>query len=246
MKVTICDERRQLGREAASEGAYWIKEAIKNNGEANVVFVTGKSQVMTLFYLTLEDISWDKVNVFHLDEFVSIPKDSLASSYSFLNEYFLSKIGKVKSYTPIDSDEAKVEETIKALNDTMKEHPLDVAFICIGENGHLAFNDPPADFTTDEAYKVVVLDTKCRMQQVGEGWFETIDDVPEKAISMMPKEIMKAEHIVTVAPHSVKAKAIYDTITHSVSPDVPATLLKTHPDWNLFIDDDSAAMLFGK
>ena len=97
MKVTICDERRQLGREAASEGAYWIREAIKNNGEANVVFVTGKSQVMTLFYLTLEDISWDKVNVFHLDEFVSIPKDSLASSYSFLNEYFLSKIGKVKS-----------------------------------------------------------------------------------------------------------------------------------------------------
>lgn len=120
-----------------------------------------------------------------------------------------------------------------------------VGIIDIGENGHIAFNDPPADFETDEAYKVVTLDQKCRAQQVGEGWFKSIEDVPTQAISMTPKEIMKAKHIVTVAPHSVKADAIYKTITTPISPMVPATLLKTNPDWHLFIDDASASKLFG-
>lgn len=120
-----------------------------------------------------------------------------------------------------------------------------VGIIGIGENGHIAFNDSPADFETDEAYKVVTLDQKCRAQQVGEGWFKSIEDVPTQAISMTPKEIMKAKHIVTVAPHSVKADAIYKTITTPISPMVPATLLKTHPDWHLFIDDASASKLFG-
>lgn len=182
MKVTICDERRELGLQAAKEGAQYINLAISEKGEANVVFVTGKSQVMTLSYLTQETIDWKHVNVYHLDEFISIKKTSIASSYSFLNEYLLSRVGEVKSYHPIDSDEANVEETIKTLNQELKTHPLDVAFICIGENGHLAFNDPPADFDTTDPYILVDLERRSRKQQVSEGWFRTLDEVPEKAI----------------------------------------------------------------
>lgn len=245
MKVTICDERRQLGREAASEGAYWIREAIKTNGEANVVFVTGKSQVMTLFYLTLEDISWDKVNVFHLDEFVSIPKDSLASSYSFLNEYFLSKIGKVKSYTPIDSDEAKVEDTIKALNDTMREHPLDVAFICIGENGHLAFNDPPADFDTKDPYILVELEKRSRKQQVSEGWFSNLDEVPVKAITMSISQILTSKHIIVSCPDQRKAKAVAACLFEDISPLTPSSVLRNAASCSLYLDRLSSCLVYG-
>ena len=122
---------------------------------------------------------------------------------------------------------------------------IDVGVIGIGENGHIAFNDPPADFTTDVAYKVVNLDKRCRLQQVGEGWFKGIDDVPTQAITMCPNQIMSCKHIVTCVPHAVKAEAIFNTITQAVTPEIPATLLKTHPDWNLFVDNASAAKLLG-
>ena len=148
MRVTICDSKKELGRLAAAEGASYIKAAIEENGEANVVFVTGKSQVDTLLNLAKADIDWSCVNVFHLDEFIGLKKDSISSSRYFLQEFFLSHISAVKSYTPIDSDESRLEKTVGKLNALMASHRLDVAFICIGENGHLAFNDPPADFDT--------------------------------------------------------------------------------------------------
>ena len=122
---------------------------------------------------------------------------------------------------------------------------MDVGVIGIGENGHIAFNDPPADFDTDEAYKVVTLDERCKRQQVGEGWFADMDQVPKQAITMSVKQIMACRHIVSAVPHSVKAEAVYNTITRNVSPEIPAAVLKTHPDWRLFIDDASAAKLFG-
>ena len=184
MRVTICDSRKELGRLAAREGASDINKAIEERGEANVVFVTGKSQVETLLNLAKAPVDWSKVNVFHLDEFIGLKKTSVSSSRFFLNEFFLKHISKVKNYYPIDSSEAKLDETVRALNALMKDHALDVAFICIGENGHLAFNDPPADFDTKDPYIVVDLEKRSRRQQVSEGWFGTLDEVPVKAITM--------------------------------------------------------------
>lgn len=244
IKITVSESAEENGRRAAKKIAELIRAAIESKGRARIVVSTGSSQFEMFSALIKEEIDWTRVIMFHLDEYVGLPESHIASFRKYLKERFVSLVPIKEAH--FVNGEGDIDKNIKELTIDLRKEPIDVGIIGIGENGHIAFNDPPADFTTDEAYKVVVLDTKCRMQQVGEGWFETIDDVPEKAISMMPKEIMKAEHIVTVAPHSVKAKAIYDTITHSVSPDVPATLLKTHPDWNLFIDDDSAAMLFGK
>lgn len=242
IKITVSDTPEKNGERAAKKIAELIRDAIEKKGKARIVVSTGSSQFEMFNALIKEDVDWTKVTMFHLDEYVDLPETHIASFRKYLKERFVSLVPMKEAF--FVNGEGDIEKNIEELTKELRKEPIDVGIIGIGENGHIAFNDPPADFMTEEAYKVVVLDTKCRMQQVGEGWFPTFEDVPEKAISMMPKEIMKAEHIVTVAPHKVKAKAIYDTITNSVTPMVPATLLKTHPDWNLFIDDDSAAMLF--
>lgn len=244
MRVTICDTKKELGRLAASEGARYIRQAIEKNGEANVVFVTGKSQVDTLLNLAKEDVRWDCVNIFHLDEFVGLKKDSLSSSRYFLQEFFLSHISAVKSYTPIDTDEAKLEKTVKALNKLMESHKLDVAFICIGENGHLAFNDPPADFDTRDPYIVVDLEKRSRRQQVSEGWFSTLDDVPCKAITMSVNEIMSAKHIIVSCPDQRKAKAVASCLFDDISVLSPASALRMAYDCSLYLDRLSSALVF--
>ena len=245
MKVTICDERRELGLQAAKEGAQYINFAIKEKGEANVVFVTGKSLVMTLSYLTQEAIDWKYVNVYHLDEFIGIKKTSIASSYSFLNEYLLSRVGEVKSYHPIDSDEANVEQTISNLNQELKSHPLDVAFICIGENGHLAFNDPPADFDTTDPYILVDLERRSRKQQVSEGWFRTLDEVPEKAITMSISQILSSKHIIVSCPDQRKAKAVAACLFEDISPLSPSSALRFAASCSLYLDRLSSCLVFG-
>lgn len=245
MKVTICDERRELGLQAAKEGAQYINFAIKEKGEANVVFVTGKSQVMTLSYLTQEAINWKCVNVYHLDEFIGIKKTSIASSYSFLNEYLLSRVGEVKSYHPIDSNELNVEQTINTLNQELKTHPLDVAFICIGENGHLAFNDPPADFDTTDPYILVDLERRSRKQQVSEGWFRTLDEVPEKAITMSISQILSSKHIIVSCPDQRKAKAVAACLFEDISPLSPSSALRFAASCSLYLDRLSSCLVFG-
>ena len=180
------------------------------------------SQFETLSHLITYCLPWDKVEMFHLDEYVGLDESHPAS----FRAYFVEGV-----------------DAIPSLTRELRKEEIDVGVIGIGENGHIAFNDPPADFTTGEAYKVVTLDRRCREQQVGEGWFRTIDEVPAEAITMCVKEIMKSKHIVSAVPHEVKAEAIYNTITGRISQDVPATILKTHPDWNLFIDKDSASKL---
>ena len=245
MKVTICDNRKQLGFEAAKEGANFINQAIKEKGDANVVFVTGKSQVMTLFYLTKEKVDWSKVNIYHLDEFIGIDHSSMASSYSFLNGYLLSNIKEVKSYHPINSDSEKIDETIKALNQELNTHPLDVAFICIGENGHLAFNDPPADFDTTDPYILVNLERRSRKQQVSEGWFNNLDDVPEKAITMSISQILSSKHIIVSCPDQRKAKAVAACLFEDISPLSPSSALRYAASCSLYLDRLSSCLVFG-
>ena len=244
MRVTICDSKKELGRLAAAEGASYIKAAIEENGEANVVFVTGKSQVDTLLNLAKADIDWSCVNVFHLDEFIGLKKDSISSSRYFLQEFFLSHISAVKSYTPIDSDESRLEKTVGKLNALMASHRLDVAFICIGENGHLAFNDPPADFDTRDPYIVVDLEKRSRRQQVSEGWFHTLDEVPTKAITMSVSEIMRSRHIIVSCPDQRKAKAVASCLFDDITVLSPAAALRMSPDCSLYLDRLSSSLVF--
>lgn len=243
INLTISKDAKLNGKRAAELIANLINEAIKEKGNARIVVSTGSSQFEMFEALIKLNVDWSKVEMFHLDEYVNLQETHIASFRKYLKERFVSKVNLKAAY--FVSGEGNIEENISILTSELRKDVIDVGIIGIGENGHIAFNDPPADFETNEAYKVVTLDQKCRAQQVGEGWFKTIDDVPSQAISMTPKEIMKARHIVTVAPHSVKADAIYKTITTPITPMVPATLLKTHPDWHLFIDDASAAKLFG-
>lgn len=235
--IDISDNADELGMRAAGKIASLIEESINKKGKARIILSTGMSQFETLSHLITYDLPWDKVEMFHLDEYVGLDESHPASFRKYLKERFVSKVNLKAAYFVEGVD------AIPSLTRELRKEEIDVGVIGIGENGHIAFNDPPADFTTGEAYKVVTLDRRCREQQVGEGWFRTIDEVPAEAITMCVKEIMKSKHIVSAVPHEVKAEAIYNTITGRISQDVPATILKTHPDWNLFIDKDSASKL---
>ena len=241
ISISVSSTPEELGKKAAAKIAELLRDAIVKKGHARMILSTGQSQFETLAALVKEDVDWSKVEMFHLDEYVALPESHGASFRKYLKERFVSKVNLKAAY--FVNGEGDVERNIEELTKELTKDEVDVGVIGIGENGHIAFNDPPADFDTDKAYKVVNLDERCRMQQVGEGWFRTFDDVPKQAITMCPKQIMACRHIVTAVPHCVKAEAIYNTITKPVTPDVPATLMKTHPDWNLFIDSDSASLL---
>lgn len=242
IQLAVYDTPAELGQEAAKKIAEILRTAIAEKGEARIITATGASQFETIDALTREDVEWDKVTMFHLDEYVGLPESHIASFRKYLKERFASKINLKAAYYV--NGEGDVEKNIAELGALLKEKPADVAIIGIGENGHIAFNDPPADFETDAAYMIVDLDDRCKMQQVGEGWFAGIDDVPKQAITMCVKQIMSAEHIVSAIPHSVKAEAVYNTFNREVTPEVPATILKTHPDWNVFLDRESAKLAF--
>jgi glucosamine-6-phosphate deaminase len=239
--ITITKNPKELGQKAARTIANLLREAIEANGEARIILSTGASQFETMEALTQETVDWTKVEMFHLDEYVGLSEMHIASFRKYLKERFVSKLPLKAAY--FVNGEGDVAANIAALSAELRKKPVDVGVIGIGENGHIAFNDPPADFDTDIAYKVVNLDTRCKQQQVGEGWFKNLQEVPQQAITMCPKQILSAKHIVSSVPHAVKAEAVYNTITQIVDPKVPATLLKTHPDWYLFIDQESASKL---
>lgn len=238
MNINISKTPLELGKNAAELIAQELNKAIAEKGGARLLVSTGSSQFETLDALTKCDVDFSCVEMFHLDEYIGLDDSHIASFRKYLKERLIAKVN-FKAFYPVDGmgDTAKniAELTIK-----LREKPIDVGVIGIGENGHVAFNDPPADFDTDEAYIVVDLDEKCKLQQVGEGWFAALDDVPKQAISITVKEILKCNIIVTSVPHKVKADAVKNTLFEDVSNMVPATILKTHKNWNLFIDTNSA------
>ena len=239
MEIRICKNSVELGKSAAKETAQILKDAIRENGSARIVLSTGASQFDTLSALVNEpDIAWDCVEMFHLDEYVDLPETHGASFRKYLKERFVAKVGTLKATHFVDG----TKEGIAKLTEEIRKAPIDVGLIGIGENGHIAFNDPPADFDTKEAYIIVNLDDRCKQQQMGEGWFATIDDVPKQAVSMTPYQIMQCKKIISCVPYKVKAEAIENTIkAKEVTNLVPATLLKTHPDFILYVDEDSAS-----
>lgn len=246
MRTIISEDKIDLGIMASREGESKILSAIDKNGFANIVFVTGKSQIETLNNLVKADIPWNKVNIFHLDDFIGIPNTNKASSENFLRKYLLSKIQSPLSYTPINATSKDIEAEVKRLNSIMQDHPLDIAFICIGENGHLAFNDPPADFDTKDPYIIVELDKKSRRQQVSEGWFQNLEETPKQAIAMSINQILSAKTIICSCPDQRKAKAVNSALFEDISPLNPASTLRTRKECYLFLDRQSACLFFKK
>jgi glucosamine-6-phosphate deaminase len=239
MIINISVNALELGAGAAGFAAEKLNEAIRLNGEARLVVSTGSSQFETLQSLINENIAWEKVEVFHLDEYIGLPVTHPASFRKYLNERFISHI-KIKKFHSVDV-EGDIENRIRYLTSEIRIKPVDLGLIGIGVNGHIAFNDPPADFSTREAYIIVNLDEQCRMQQVNEGWFKSIEDVPAQAVSMTPWQIMQCRTIVSCVPHKVKAVAVKNTLINRLTEVVPATMLKQHPDFHLFLDNDSAS-----
>lgn len=236
MKVIVAENCRLMGELAARQAAAVLNSAIRERGEARVVLSTGASQFDTLSALVRQNVDWSKVDMFHLDEYVDLPETHPASFRKYLKERFVSRVPIRRAHF-VDG----TREGIAALTEELRSAPVDLGLIGIGENGHIAFNDPPADFETDEAYIVVNLDERCRRQQVGEGWFAALNDVPRQAVSMTVRQIMRCETIISCVPYAVKAEAVYKTLTSPLTNMVPATMLKQHDHFTLYLDEDSAA-----
>lgn len=241
MKLIVCTDLKDLGKRSAEHAADLIRRAINEKGSARILLSTGASQFPFFEEFIKCDIDWSKVEMFHLDEYVGISSNHPASFNLYLTERFVKKVFLGK-YHLIDGT-APTEETIATLTALLDEAPIDVGLIGIGENAHIAFNDPPADFNDTAAYKVVTLAERCLEQQIGEGWFKNKEECFKQAISMTCHRIMQCEHIISVVPYKVKAEAIYKTLTSDISPYVPATLLKNHADATVYVDPDSAALL---
>ena len=243
MNTYIYNNAPALGKAAGEAAAQLIRDAITANGSANIILATGTSQFETLKELVAaKDIQWNKVVMFHLDEYIALPVAHPASFRKYLQERFLSQVPKLKNAWLINGETDAVQES-KRLGDLIQKYPIDVALIGIGENGHLAFNDPPADFETDEPYIIVELDDACKKQQMGEGWFQSIDEVPQRAISMSVKQILKSQHIICSVPGTRKAIAVKNTLEQEISNLYPSGILRTHPNCTLYIDKDAAASL---
>jgi len=241
MEIITSKSKSELGKKAAIEGAGLIRKAIQKNGAANIIVATGASQFEMLNELIKQDIDWTKVTGFHLDEYIGMTDEHPASFRKYLKERFVDKIA-LKAFHYV-AGEKEPQAECERLGEIISKHPIDVAFVGIGENGHLAFNDPPADFETDEPYLVVDLDEACRKQQMGEGWFKTIEDVPKKAISMSIKQIMKSKAIICSVPDVRKAVAVKASLEGGLSPLTPASILQQHEATWIYLDKGSASQL---
>ena len=244
MDIRIFSNTPALGAAAARMGADLLRDALKRKTIASIIVATGASQFDTLSALVKETaIDWNRVLIFHLDEYIGLPVTHPASFRNYLMKRLIAPLGSVGEFIPVNGDAPDPAAEIERLNARIGENAIDVCFAGIGENAHLAFNDPPADFETEAPFIVVDLDENCRRQQLGEGWFSTLDDVPRQAISMSIRQIMKSSHLIVSVPDARKAEAVRSSVEGAVSPDVPATILRTHPHCTLFLDEASAAKL---
>ncbi|MBV9961738.1 MAG: glucosamine-6-phosphate deaminase [Parafilimonas sp.] len=241
MQVRIYNTALESGKAAAKYTAEILAKAINKNGAANIILATGTSQFEILNQLIKADVDWNKVTMFHLDEYISLPATHAASFRKYLQERFISKVDLKDAY--LINGEKNPEQERNRLNEIILKHPVDVALVGIGENGHLAFNDPPADFKTEEPYIIVELDDACRQQQMNEGWFQSIDEIPAKAISMSVKQIMKSKNIVCSVQGKRKAAAVKNCLGNSVNNLYPASILQTHTNCIIYLDKDAASLL---
>jgi glucosamine-6-phosphate deaminase len=241
MKLRVFENSGELGKAAALYSAEILKRAIAEKGKARLLLSTGTSQFDTLTALVETDVDWSRVEMFHLDEYIGLPDTHPASFRKYLRERFAGRVNLRHAY--FVNGEGDVERNIAELSAEIRKEGIDLGLIGIGENAHVAFNDPPADFDTEDAYITVKLDEDCRKQQVREGWFPTVEAVPERAISMSVHQILRCRAIVSCVPYLVKAKAVKLTLENEVTNKIPATALKRHGDVVLFVDKESASLV---
>ena len=242
MIVKVFEDKNALSVAAAEHAAAALRHAVRDHQRARIVVATGTSQLDFLDALTrARDIDWQRVEMFHLDEYIGLSITHPASFRKYLMEKFIRKTG-IAQYHLLDG-EHNPREVIRQVGATLNAAPVDIAFAGIGENGHLAFNDPPADFDTQEPYIAVELDEACRRQQVGEGWFGNISEVPRQAISMSVRQILQAREIIAVVPDARKAHAVKFCLQGEITPMAPASILRTHPATTLYLDRESSSLL---
>jgi len=242
MRIRVLEDRNSLGKAAAVQGVEAIRRAITQHGNARIIGASAASQFEFLEALTTAPgIDWKKVELFHLDEYIGLPMTHPASFCKFLQDRLIAKTGIINFH--LLNGEQDPEEVIAHTNEAIRVAPIDVAFVGIGENGHLAFNDPPADLDTEEPYIVVDLDEACRQQQVGEGWFPNLETVPKRAISMSVRQVLRAKEILAIVPGPQKAQAIKACFDGPVSPMAPSSILRTHANVTVYLDMDSSAQL---
>lgn len=242
LQIKILAGKDSLGRAAAEQAANSLRRAIRQRKVARIIAATGASQFEFLDALTAApNIDWSCVEVFHLDEYIGVPITHPASFRKYLLERLINKTGITRYY--FLNGDGDVRRSVAEIGRELQREPIDLAFVGIGENGHLAFNDPPADFDIDDPYLVVQLDDTCRQQQVNEGWFGSVAEVPTQAISMSVKQIMRAREIIVVVPDERKAQAVKNSLEGEISPMVPASILRRHPNATIYLDKDSAALL---
>lgn len=247
MQIEIFNDKASLGQAAADAGAALIRSAIAKDGEATIIVATGASQFDMLAALVrAPGIDWSKVTAFHLDEYVGLPESHGASFRKYLRERFLAHVPALKHFIPVNGDAPDLQAEIARLNALIRGRRIAVCFAGIGENGHLAFNDPPADFDTEEPYLVVTLDDACRRQQMGEGWFLTLAHVPARAISMSIKQMMKSDTLILSVSDTRKAEAMKGALEGPLSNLCPASIVRTHRDCRLFADPAAASLLSRK
>jgi glucosamine-6-phosphate deaminase len=243
MRLKVFNDKITLGRAAAEQAATAIRRAISERGEARIIAATAASQLEFLDALTkASGIDWTKVEAFHLDEYIGIPITHPGSFRKMLMEQLVVKTG-IRQYHLLAGDAAEPAAVVREIGTQLASAPIDIAFLGIGENGHIAFNDPPADFNTEEPYIIVNLDEACRQQQVGEAWFADLSQVPKQALSMSAKQILKAKEILAVVPDQRKARAVKACFEGEISPMAPASILRRHPNATVYLDTNSASML---
>ena len=242
MKVIWSRTPEELGQRAAKHAAVLLRRYLEENGTTRLLLSTGASQFTTLSALVKEPLAWNRVEVFHLDEYIGLSREHPAGFVKYLRERFVD-IVKPGEFHCVDTS-GDIDEIITELTREILKSPVDVGLIGIGENAHIAFNDPPADFDNKQAFIIVELAESCRRQQLGEGWFPALEDVPGRAVTMSVEQILKCRHIISAVPFKVKARAIYDTLlAPGITPMIPSTALRKHGDVTIYVDEDSASMI---
>ena len=242
MILKVFEDKHSLSEAAAEQASAAMRRAILGRGCARIIVATGASQLDFLDALAgAKTIDWRQVEMFHLDEYVGLPISHPASFRKYLLERLIRKVG-IRKYHLLDGD-GDTSHVVGSVGKALREAPVDVAFAGIGENGHLAFNDPPADFETEDPYLIVDLDEACVRQQVGEGWFANISEVPRQAISMSVRQLLKAREIICVVPDERKAPAVKLCFEGEINPMAPASILRTHPAATIYLDRESASLL---
>jgi glucosamine-6-phosphate deaminase len=243
MLLRMFEDKPTLGRAAAEQAATAIRRAIADRGAARIIAATAASQLEFLDALTsAAGIDWGKVEVFHLDEYIGLPITHPGSFRKMLTEQLVAKTG-INKYHLLHGDAADVPAALREAGEQLASAPIDIAFLGVGENAHIAFNDPPADFNTEKPYIIVNLDEACRQQQVGEAWFSDISQVPKQAISMSAQQILKSKEILAVVPDRRKARAVKACVEGEISPRAPASILRRHSNATIYLDTNSASLL---